>query len=183
MQSNVGIDKSDTLDGPYMPLSTPLTQTQDFEIQPTRKILFLLNTILIVVAIIDLIVSIQKLTFVNFQGINVVDWHATQTFIWLLLNAFAILVTYKYHQTGLFLFAWMGVIGLVITGIITIIFLYLVVWLYATGRFHTYLTETLMITMLSIVYILFFTIKIIIVQFAFKLARLIHINKQSLINQ
>ncbi|CAF1078339.1 unnamed protein product [Adineta steineri] len=77
----------------------------------------------------------------------------------------------------------MGVIGLVITGIITIIFFYLAGWLYTTGRFHTYLTETLMITMLSIVYILFFTIKIIIVQFAFKLARLIHINKQSLTNQ
>ncbi|CAF1376226.1 unnamed protein product [Adineta ricciae] len=169
-------------DGPYMPLSKPLPFTDHPQIQRTRQIHFILNGILLILSVIDLVLGLTGVKFLNDQGMHVMAYYISQAIVWILLSIFGLLVAYKYNRTGLLIFAWVNVVLLVILGVLIIIILSIIGWLSFSKRFRQHYEPPLFVVILSIVGIVFIAIRIYVIKVAMKLARLIKMNK-NLINE
>ncbi|CAF0922465.1 unnamed protein product [Adineta steineri] len=110
-------------DGPYMPLSKPFPCTSNPKIQRTRQIHFILNGILLILSVVDLILGITGVKFLNDQGMHIRAYYISQASIWILLNIFGLVVAYKYNRLGLHVFAWLNAVLIAILSILIIIIL------------------------------------------------------------
>ncbi|CAF0845542.1 unnamed protein product [Adineta steineri] len=168
-------------DGPYMPLSKPFPCTSNPKIQRTRQIHFILNGILLILSVVDLILGITGVKFLNDQGMHIRAYYISQASIWILLNIFGLFVAYKYNRIGLHVFAWLNAVLIAILSILIIIILSIVAWLVFSKRFHENFRPSLFVIILSIVGIVFIVIRVFVIQIALKLARLINVNNKYII--
>ncbi|CAM4967949.1 unnamed protein product [Rotaria socialis] len=235
-------DKVLLIDSPYMPASQPLSLTDDPEIRRTRKILLILLSGILVLAVLGTIGSItgngvtnnseyssrgvqigRSLISVVFLSFGYLVAHryskigllvvlavlgtigsiagngVTNNFgyssrgvqigrslISVVFLSFGYLVAHRYSKIGLLVFAWLNIIGLVISGIV--VMLLFVLGLVSltnpssvnnTQAYGILIGESIVFFVVIVIIIAAFILQIVIVKFAFKLARLIEANKSS----
>ncbi|CAF1405366.1 unnamed protein product [Rotaria sordida] len=113
MQYEPGTDKVAMMDTPYVPTTRPLALAEDPQVQRPRKVLLIMLGICLGLSLFNTIIVIVDRTR-NPQE----SGRLSQPLLSILFYSFGLFVTYKYHQTGLRVFAWLGVIMLICTGIV-----------------------------------------------------------------
>ncbi|CAM2726260.1 unnamed protein product [Rotaria socialis] len=167
MQYAQGSEKVVLTTSPYMPVSQPLSLNEDPEIRRTRKVLLIIVGVCLGLAVLGVVSSI-------------VGSEAPIIFL-----SFGCLVAYRYSPTGLKVFAWLNVVGLVILGIGVIVciffgFVSLTVVASAAndrGQGIQVGVSIMVLLFVTIILIAAFILQIVIMKLAFKLARLIEAKK------
>ncbi|CAF2097101.1 unnamed protein product [Rotaria magnacalcarata] len=180
MKHEQGSEQVAMIEDQSMPRVKPLSPTEDPQIQRIRKILLIILGIFIALSVIRTIV-----TFIYaYIGSRPQDAALiVPVFLTLLLEAFGFFATYKYHELGLRVFAWLTVISLSLSGIGLVIGLcFLVDHIFSnSGRGAQYRHvsyELSMYVYFSIcVWIVPFIVAIIVTVLVFKLAKLIRMKK------
>ncbi|CAF3771104.1 unnamed protein product [Rotaria sp. Silwood1] len=98
MQYKQGSEKVDMINTSYIPVSRPLSLTEDPEIQRTRKILLI---ILSAFSVISTISAISGNGMSNSMQETRRGTQIGQSLISLLFYGFGIFVAYRYYETGL----------------------------------------------------------------------------------
>ncbi|CAF0791292.1 unnamed protein product [Didymodactylos carnosus] len=93
------------------------------EVSRTRKRLILLITISLVFNTLFFIQQVYRVSTQYANGTNSAVI-LIPAILCLLYNCFGLVVTYKYHQTGILIFAWLGVINFIILCAIVLKFQY-----------------------------------------------------------
>ncbi|CAF3127706.1 unnamed protein product [Rotaria socialis] len=183
-------DKVLLIDSPYMPASQPLSLTDDPEIRRTRKILLILLSGILVLAVLGTIGSITGNGVTNNSEYSSRGVQIGRSLISVVFLSFGYLVAHRYSKIGLLVFAWLNIIGLVIDGIIVVLlFVAGLTSLTNASSVNNSQTNGMLVggsTAFFVVIVIIIAgsiVQIVIVKFAFKLARLIEAKKASFCQQ
>ncbi|CAF3230728.1 unnamed protein product [Rotaria socialis] len=183
-------DKVLLIDSPYMPASQPLSLTDDPEIRRTRKILLILLSGILVLAVLGTIGSITGNGATNNSEYSSRGVQIGRSLISVVFLSFGYLVAHRYSKIGLLVFAWLNIIGLVIDGIIVVLlFVAGLTSLTNASSVNNSQTNGMLVggsTAFFVVIVIIIAgsiVQIVIVKFAFKLARLIEAKKASFCQQ
>ncbi|CAF3127670.1 unnamed protein product [Rotaria socialis] len=179
-------EKVVAMDTPYMPVSQLLSLNDDPEIRRTRKILLVILGVLFVLAVLGTIGSIAGNGVTNNFGYSSRGVQIGRSLISVVFLSFGYLVAHRYSKIGLLVFAWLNIIGLVISGIaVMLLFVLGLVSLTNpssvnnTQAYGILIGESIVFFVVIVIIIAAFILQTVIVKFAFKLARLIEANKSS----
>ncbi|CAF0997331.1 unnamed protein product [Rotaria sordida] len=190
MQYEQGSEKVDMINTPYIPVSRPLLLNEDPEIRRTRKILIIILGVCLALSVVGMInaVSGSEVRHGMQDGRRGVEMG--QSVIAILFYSFGIFVAHRYYQTGLRVFAWLGIIELVIFSIIIIVIICFAITATAAANItdddmnkSILIGASVAIFFVIIICIACLILTIIIVKFAFKLARLIDAKRSLTIQQ
>ncbi|CAF1316318.1 unnamed protein product [Adineta steineri] len=161
-----------------------LSLTENYEIQRTRKILLIILGVCLALSVVGTISAISESKLEGDIGVPRRSSQGGHSFISMLYCSFGIIVTYQYSQNGLRVLVCLGIIMLVIMGIVATIILCLAIGAVAFLNYTDNNEKQAMIIGVSLgafifllTYAVDFILTVIIVKFAFKLARLIDGNK------
>ncbi|CAF3632865.1 unnamed protein product [Rotaria socialis] len=183
-------DKVLLIDSPYMPASQPLSLTDDPEIRRTRKILLILLSGILVLAVLGTIGSITGNGVTNNSEYSSRGVQIGRSLISVVFLSFGYLVAHRYSKIGLLVFACLNIIGLVIDGILVVLlFVAGLTSLANASSLNNSQTNGMLVggsTAFFVVIVIIIAgsiVQIVIVKFAFKLARLIEAKKASFCQQ
>ncbi|CAF3127617.1 unnamed protein product [Rotaria socialis] len=189
MQYEQGSEKVVPMASPYKSVSQPLSLAEDFEIRRTRKILLIMLGVCLGLAVIGAAGAIGAIAghyITNSTEYTTYRASIVQSFSSIVFFGFGYLVTHRYSRIGLQVFAWISIIELVIVGIaLVLLVVFSLVFLTITNSTHNYNSWDIMVPLSIFVYIMIVFViaacilRIVIVKFAFKLARLIETRKSS----
>ncbi|CAF0803910.1 unnamed protein product [Rotaria sordida] len=189
MQYEQGSEKVNIVGAHNTLVAKPLPMNQDPEVQRTRRILLIVLGVCLALCLMNAINAIfghnsQHHIKQTQHGVQV-----GQSLISIAFYTFGIIAAYRYSQIGLRVFAWLGVISLIILGIAIAVFLIFGITAITAGSVtDDNMSKSLMIGtsfvffILACVVIVAFILTIIIVKLAFKLAKLIN-GKQTVVIQ
>ncbi|CAF2862858.1 unnamed protein product [Rotaria sp. Silwood2] len=173
-----------------IPISQSLSLVGDPEIQRIRKFLLIAIAILLAFSLVSIITVISGKRIED--GIKEIHGGVQfgQSIILLFFYIFGIFVVYRYYETGLRVFGWLGTIIMIIMAILIVVLLFVGIAASATKDLDndndnknpmTAVSMGIFVTVLSSIARLILTIIIII--FAFKLAKLIDVKRSLAIQQ
>ncbi|CAF0872362.1 unnamed protein product [Rotaria sordida] len=123
MQYEQGSEKVNIVGAHNTLIAKPLPMNQDPEVQRTRRIFLIVLGVCLALCLMNAINAIfghnsQHHIKQTQRGVQV-----GQSLISIAFYTFGIIATYRYSQIGLRVFAWLGIISLIILGIATAVFL------------------------------------------------------------
>ncbi|CAF4086602.1 unnamed protein product, partial [Rotaria magnacalcarata] len=124
MQHAQGNKKIVLTTGPYIPASQPFPLNEDPEIQPARKILLIIVGVCLGLTVIGAFSSIAGSGAPSNTQHSIRGAQIGQSLISVVFLSFGYLVACRYSQTGLQVFAWLNIVGLVILSIGLIILIF-----------------------------------------------------------
>ncbi|CAF4750166.1 unnamed protein product [Rotaria sp. Silwood1] len=184
MQFEERTEKVLITDGPDLPALQSLSLTEDPQIQRTRKILLIILGVLFALSVVGMLTTASENRIWNgiqetSRGVSVGEY-----LIVVLLYGFGIFVAYRYHAIGLQVFACLEIISLAMVGITIIIAFF---WglspstseKFAYDRHRSgYMKGASSIIWMSLPFaIAVCVLDITIIQFSFKLAKLIDVKR------
>ncbi|CAM4936780.1 unnamed protein product [Rotaria socialis] len=183
-------DNAVLIDSPCMPASQPLSLTDDPEIRRTLKILLILLSGILVLAVLATVGSVAGNGVTNNSEYSSRGVEISRSLIPVVFLSFVYLVAHRYSKIALLVFVWLNIIGLVIAGIILVL-LFVVGLTSLTNGSSVNNSQTNgmrvggSIVFFVVIFIIFaaFILHIVIGKFAFKLARLIEAKKPSFCQQ
>ncbi|CAF1625958.1 unnamed protein product [Rotaria magnacalcarata] len=174
------------IDSPYTLASQRLSITDDPEIRRTRRILLITFGVLLVLAALGTVSSIAGNRITNNSKYSSDGVEIGRSLISVVFFSFGYLVAHRYSKIGLLVFAWLSIIGLVIGGIVVVQLLIVGLTFSTNARsINNSQTNGMLVgasTVFFVVIVIFVVasiIQIVIVRFAFKLAKLIEVKKSS----
>ncbi|CAF3127688.1 unnamed protein product [Rotaria socialis] len=169
-----------------LPVSKPFSLTEDPEIKRARKILGIILGVLIVLTVLSTIGSIAGNGVANNSEYSSRGVEIGQSLISVVFFSFGYFVVHRYSKIGLLVFAWLNIIGLVIDGILVVLLFVAGLTSVTNGSsVNNSQTNGMLVGGSTaffveiVIIIAAFILQIVIVKFAFKLARLIEAKKSS----
>ncbi|CAF2058350.1 unnamed protein product [Rotaria magnacalcarata] len=187
MHHEQGSEQVVTVASPNKSVSQLLSLTEDSEIQRTRKILLIMLGVCLGLTVIGAAGAIGLIAgheLTNNSEYKTYRASIVQSFSSIVFFGFGYLVTHRYSQIGLQVFAWINIIELVIVGVLlAFLAIFSLAFLTITNSTYNYNNWDIMVRLSIFVYIIIVfviaacIVQIVIVTFAFKLARLIEARK------
>ncbi|CAF0892066.1 unnamed protein product [Adineta ricciae] len=179
MQYKQDVEKVAMMNSPTLLSPRPLGLKDNEEVQRTRKILLIILGVCLALSVASALSSIPESSYESEAGRTRRSSQVGENLVAALFYTFGILAAYNYYQTGLRVFAYLGVIILSFVGIVVVICLFLGISALAVGS--QFDKEQRGFLLGASIGVFFFVVllaanvilTVIIVKYAFKLARLI----------
>ncbi|CAF1394666.1 unnamed protein product [Adineta ricciae] len=184
MQYKEDVEKVAMMNSPTLLSPRPLGLKDNDEVQRTRKFLLIILGVCLALSVASAVSAIPGSSYESETGTTRRSSQVGENFVAILFYTFGIVVAYNYYQTGLRVFAYLGVIILGFAGIAAVIFLFLgisalvAVSQSGKGQYGFLLGASIGAFLFVILLVANVILTVIIVKFAFKLARLIEASER-----
>ncbi|UJR25854.1 hypothetical protein I4U23_007204 [Adineta vaga] len=181
LKNEVLTDKTSMIQNATIPQKPPSLEQQP-EVVRTRKILLILIGILLILCFINFTFIIHS--FTTSSSSKDQSPNSSSQLVCILMSfiyyGFGLLVTYRYYQTGLLVFAWLGLISLLLMLVIVIVILIGII----ITTSHLGFAKGIIVGIIFIVLCLTASLlQIFAVRYAFSLSKLLKSTKRLTIEQ